>query len=529
MLKQRFVFKSSNQKVKELTRISKAATKVLVFTILILLSLQPVKNLKASNENVQELKTNKKNYNNKEENYASDKDSEKFLDISEYLSQVRDNNIKLFALDEFSKSYELLAKKAKLVSAIKLYGYSESSFVEQSQALQFVRYNRAYNQNNRIGLSQNSEFGLKTNFYYSLNNVRYQNLNFNTSNPLAESNSQAIPVLELSMPIWQNRFGSSTRASRDAALFENLAQKYSANALTRQEMVDAQKSYWALVSARNSLQIQIRALNAAQKILDYVAKKERMNLGETSDVLQAKANFENRKLAVLQAQNVLKITARNFNKKRNLVSDEVTEKLAEFDIIALQANQIKEQRPDDRLDIKSQKALTESAVAYSKIEEESNKPNVNIYGSYALNQVDKNRVQAINASFQNNAPSAKIGVELSMPLNFGLTSDVRDGFRGKALAEKSNYREKLQQQEVDWQNLVQNLHNYQQNLQMAIAIEKVQKLKLENERKLLRQGRTSTYQILVFEQEFANAQLNTQQIAQKLCEIFADKKLYGEE
>ena len=82
------------------------------------------------------------------------------------------------------------------------------------------------------------------------------------------------------------------------------------------------------------------------------------------------------------------------------------------------------------------------------------------------------------------------------------------------------------QQEIDWKNLIQNFKDWQENLKLSMQIEAAQKAKLENERNLLSKGRTSTYQILVFEQEFSNAELNTQQIAQKLYELIADQKLY---
>ena len=66
----------------------------------------------------------------------------------------------------------------------------------------------------------------------------------------------------------------------------------------------------------------------------------------------------------------------------------------------------------------------------------------------------------------------------------------------------------------------------QENLRLATQIENAQKAKLENERNLLTRGRTSTYQILVFEQEYSNSELTTQQIAQKLHELIAEQKLY---
>ena len=67
---------------------------------------------------------------------------------------------------------------------------------------------------------------------------------------------------------------------------------------------------------------------------------------------------------------------------------------------------------------------------------------------------------------------------------------------------------------------------YKENLKLACEIETTQKLKLEHERKLLEQGRTSTYQVLLMEQDYSGSQLNTQQTAYKLSEFIAELKLY---
>ena len=73
---------------------------------------------------------------------------------------------------------------------------------------------------------------------------------------------------------------------------------------------------------------------------------------------------------------------------------------------------------------------------------------------------------------------------------------------------------------------MQNLAIYKENLKLAQSIEAVQKAKLENERYRLKQGRTSTYQVLLFEQDYSNSQLATIQIADKMLEAVADQKLY---
>jgi outer membrane protein TolC len=169
-----------------------------------------------------------------------------------------------------------------------------------------------------------------------------------------------------------------------------------------------------------------------------------------------------------------------------------------------------------------------AAVASAKLDEESNKPSLNLYGSYLQNQIKQNTREAMLDSFAQNGRAGTLGIKFSMPINLGLTSEIRQGAVLSASAAKINYRQKLFEQENDWQNLVQNLAIYKENLALSSAIESAQKSKLENERRLLKQGRTTTYQILLFEQDYSNSQLTTIQLAYKMLALAAQQKLYDQ-
>jgi outer membrane protein TolC len=450
------------------------------------------------------------------------------LSLSEYIEQVKNQNLSYESANINADAYELLQEKAKLVNAITLYGYTEKGFAEQNQALQIFRYSKTYSQKNQVGFTHNSSFGLSSNLYYSLNKITYKDLNTgNLPNPgLAASNFQATPVIELSLSLWQNRLGAQNKASRDSIYFSNQSQKFTARSLSLTELIESEKIYWDMVYAKRAVEIQKQALDSAQQIFDYVSRRAKMNLGEEGDVLQAKALLESKKLLLKQAQNDERIAARNFNKQRFLNSDEVKEELENFDMKKLEKFLVPKIRDSDRLDIKASEAQFKSAVANAKLEEENNKPILNLYGSYAVNQIERNSQRAIDNSFNQVGESGKIGVNFSMPVNFGLSSDIRRGAVKNASAAKMEYRWKVFEQENDWLSLITNLSSYKDNLNLALEIEKSQKLKLENERKMLKQGRTDTYQVLLFEQDFSNSKLTTVRIAHDLLHLTSDLKLY---
>lgn len=452
----------------------------------------------------------------------------KILSLEEYEEQVKNDNLTYTASDLNAEAYEKLKEKAKLVTAVNFFASHQTAFTEQNQALQILRYNRTYTQNSQVGIMQTADFGLSTKLYYTLNHITYKGLNTSTSaNPsLASSNYQSIPAIELSLPLWQNWLGSATKASKDAIYFANESQKLSAKALSVSALVTSEQAYWTLVAARRTVEIQKDSLRSAEQILNYVSKRERMNLGERGDVLQAQALVETRKLTLQQAQNDEKIAAREFNKNRYIDSNEVSEKLANIDAKKLENILVPQLPAGDRLDVKAYEANVKAVVANAKLDEESNKPALSVYGSYSENQLERNNQQAIYNSFSRNGRVGVLGMKFSMPINFGLTSTIRAGDIQSASAAKISYRQKVFEQENDWQILVQNLAIYKETLKLSQKIESVQKAKLENERMLLKQGRTSTYQILLFEQDYSNSQLTTIQIAYKMLVLIAQQKLY---
>lgn len=451
------------------------------------------------------------------------------LSLDDYLNQVKNKNQSYSAAEQNAQAFELLKKKAKLVTAVTLFGNVQTGFAQQNQALQIVRYNEAYTQNTQVGLSQTNSLGLNTKFSYSMNHITYKGLNTaNYPNPsLAASNYQVIPKIEITLPLWQNLFGSATKATQDSVFFNNEAQKLSAKSISIQSLVMAQKSYWVMIYARNAIDIQKNALKSAEQILTYVNKREKMNLGDKADVLQAKALVETRKLTLQQAENDYKIAARNFNRQRYLDSEEVPENLGNFDFEKLQNFLIPRIKTDDRFDVKASEANMKAAVATAKIDEETNKPALNLYGSYSVNQIQPTVNTAVQNSFMELGKVGVIGINFSAPINLFTTSDIRQGARQSAAAAKTNYKQTLMNQEVEWQVLVQNLTIYKENLKLARAIENAQKAKLENERFRLKQGRTSTYQVLLFEQDYLNSQLTVILTANQMLAAIADQQLYN--
>jgi hypothetical protein len=447
------------------------------------------------------------------------------LSLQEYLSQVENDNAGYNSAKISASSSELLSKKSLLLTTPNLFANVKSGFEKQNQAIAFVRYEKLNTQNYSIGIEKDFSFGLNSKFYYNIDRSAYQGL---TSNQFLPISYQTNPVLEFTMPLWKDRFGSTIRSKKAAIYHQNQANKFSSKFEMKNFQVDAEKSYWWLVSSRQIVQISTDALKQAEKILANASKKSRMNLGEKADVLQAKADVESKKLQLKQAVNDARIAARNFNQKRYLESDEVDEDLEKIDFNVLEKMPINVAGSIARDDVKASLENLKTNVANAKIEEENNKPKFDIYGSYGLQGLETTRMEAINSSFAQNGDNAYIGVKFSIPLAIGLQSDIQRGAKLSSISAKMKYRQKFFTANNDRQNLLQNLQDYQENLRLLRQIENLQKEKLLNERDLLKQGRTSTYQILLFEQDYNRSRIDTIKTAYQLLSLVADEKLYAE-
>jgi outer membrane protein TolC len=116
----------------------------------------------------------------------------------------------------------------------------------------------------------------------------------------------------------------------------------------------------------------------------------------------------------------------------------------------------------------------------------------------------------------------------SVPLNFGATSRTRDGYGMEHIAAELNYDRKVFEQDQTWKDLMRSLGEAKQRLDLSQKLEMIQKNKLLNEQSRLKQGRSTTYQVLLFEQDYLQAELLRIQNQFAILKIISQMKLFGE-
>jgi outer membrane protein TolC len=446
------------------------------------------------------------------------------LTLNEYLVQVQTKNKGQIGIEKQAEAAGLKWYEGDLIFTPQFFVEARVGSDGKPANPPFLTYDKINIENYSAGFSQQFTFGLQGRLYYQFDHTKY--VNAPLLNGLMNDFYDTRPILEFSMPLWKNGFGRAAKAQQSTIQESNRVEEYNAIALSKSTQMDAENTYWALTVAREVLRIQVTALHQAESILNYVSKKAHMKLGEDGDILQAEALVASRKLELRKAESEEQLARKNFNAMRGLSSDEVADSLDLIPYDSLQEMKISDTRPADRYDIKSAEAQVSLAVANSKLIEERNKPSFEIYGNYALNGRSATFGDAVTNLSTSSRVTQFIGFRFNMPLDFSAASKARSGARLTEEAQQEQYVQKKILQDRDWKTLVQRFSDSKDALLLANRLVEAQTKKLKNENVRLKQGRATTYQVLLFEQDQSQAELMRVQLTQQILAIRSSVKLY---
>jgi outer membrane protein TolC len=291
-------------------------------------------------------------------------------------------------------------------------------------------------------------------------------------------------------------------------------------------LAQAESVYWRLVLARDSVRVAKDTLERQLKLRDWNANRVKMQLADRSDYLQSEAVVEARRLELRGAEDEERAAARAFNSLRSLDSDEVPEKLqslvgTELDRLSPPA---RAQFREDVLAAEQQARLQEASA---EIGRERNKPQLDFYAALSTNGRDVVQGSAINESFTLQRQNNTVGLRFVAPLNFGATSDAREGYARERQAASTNLERRRFEQEREWQDLSRRFEDAKARLKLARTYESAQREKLNHERDRQRRGRTTTFQVLMFEQDYSMAQLAHLQAQAQLLQILTQMKTFS--
>lgn len=436
------------------------------------------------------------------------------VDMKTYLEQVKKNNPAYQATEQASKGAELRATEGTLLILPQL-EIDASKTVDETEPTNASQGNKNTYEKYSVSLLQNTTFGLKGKLSYGNQYTLTENINGTPVGFLGtdyqDGYYRASPSIELTQSLWKNFFGSETRAQREAINAAARATQYAERAKNLGVIIEAQSAYNKLYYAQKTVAAVKESLGAASKLQGWAKRRMDQSLGEKSDYFQTKANYEARELEYLQAQVDERVAARAYNSMKGVNSDTVNEVLSAPTPLAFDKKSFSEKIWRD--DVRAASKQAEAARAQSLLGKEKNRPTLDLYGKYAWTGLDPSESDANDEAFKDDHPVYTVGVKFVMPLAFGKSNDVVEGYKQEAMAADLAFKRKAQEQERDYEDLISKIETAQLKNKLATTLEESQRAKVQEERRRHDRGRTTFFQVLQFEQEYLasqRAKINTE-------------------
>lgn len=445
------------------------------------------------------------------------------LSLQDYLNQVGEKNQTVVANKLVAEGTQAREEEGRLIFRPSLFAQGQM-MVDKKPVANPAQGTRTDSEFATVGLQQNFDFGLKGQLSYSLFHTEIFNASRNFV-PTPDFND-GVAKIELSQSLWRNFWGRENKAQADLIDSQAKTSKHLAEFAVQSILTNAESVYWSLSQTRKIIQVQKDTLARAQQLRTWNQRRLNNGLAERSDFLQSEANLKLREYELsnaIQQQNILE---RTFNSFRGIDSSEVTEELE-----GVNSKNLKSLTPPEKVEFRAdtlaaleQQKLTKANAALAI---ERNKPTFEVYGSYALNGRDPQRSEAISNSFKTDHTTTAIGLRFNTPLDFGTTSASIDGYKKEQIAAEYNYQRKVFDQDREWNDLLTKFADAKVKLDLAEKFSDAQRTKTLNERTRLSNGRTTTFQVLTFEQDNASADLLRIQTETDLLNIYAQLKLFS--
>lgn len=371
-----------------------------------------------------------------------------------------------------------------------------------------------------LGLGVNTPFGL--NGKYTWNNADVLTIGSAFATP---GRYTSYNRLDFTLNLIRNGFGSEIRARKDLIRYGNSAQGFAGEFAYTAKLAEAETTYWRLALARQAVEVQKDVLARAGRLLDWARRRVSMQLGDRSDLLQAQAQNDLYTIALSTAVEEEKNAARAFNLLRNQEGDSVPEAVG-FPSVDETLKMPAPERLGERLDVQAAANRTKALQAQAQLDKEALKPNVDVTAAYAWNGRDPTRSEAVSEAFGSKHPTRMIGVTFSVPLNVPTWSSALKGADMEIEAAQLELDQARLNEGKDWLELQARLKQAKARLSLVKTLEGVQKEKFENERGRLQRGRSTTFQALTFEQDYAQSQLNRLRTQAEVLQLLAQMRTY---
>ncbi len=456
------------------------------------------------------------------------------LDMQTYLGQVKQANSSIRASLSANAALELSVREAETVFSPYLTGEASRYDSLAPNAQPMLMGNRTLDINWNLGLSKRWSTGTLTSLNYQSDwsKIEFPSEGgftlppeFSAIFPSSDPYYTAGIGLSISQPLWKDFMAKGSLAAIAKARMSAASLQTLNKFKIQQILFSAQQAYIQLSLARTLVALQEESLERNRRILEWSRKREATNLGDRVDTLQSQAAVKQVEVGLTQSREDLRNAITSFNAMRAQDPVFEVENLAE---LSLPANAIVAKQAE-RADIQAAEFDLRSLQASVNEIAERYLPDLSVFASASLNGRDKSYSDAVSESFGNRFPVTVVGLRFSANLDWPLIHAAVEGAQQASGSGEQALQQNRRDLETDWANLQLRWKSVNDRLQAASELESLQKEKADREKVRFRNGRTTNYQVLRFEEDYAQAQLFRQRLLAEAAMVLAQAQLYNGE
>lgn len=449
------------------------------------------------------------------------------LTLDQYLQQVQKSNNDYNSNKILAEAGYQRSKEGFLITSPQLTAntsYLSDSTPPVSQPLKGTK-TEYYKLN--IGIAKQFETGTSMKLEYDNS---YTDIN-NSSPALVQHQHfwYTKPIISIEQPLFRNWLGKETQAMINLKNSQAQASGHLSNFNMHKTIMDAKISYWDLATTIANIKVKQESVNRAKKLLDWAEKRNKLGLGQDSDLLQAQSALLQREYELQAFLDLKRTKTRLFNALRNIQSDTINDELETYNSVQLgkQKSINKQLPPGIREDLKAKYQKYLITKNQAEVAEQKITPNFNLKLQYYPSGRDDNYIKTASEAFRAKHNTYAIGLNFDMPLDLQLNRNLISAYKSETHAAELEYKQAEFEVTKEWRLLAQQYFLLNNQLKLAEQITKTQEKKLTNEQKLLKNGRTTTYQVIQFEQDLLNSEFQYYTTKNRLLNIIAAIELFN--
>lgn len=441
---------------------------------------------------------------------ATDAGSRPLLSLEEYLKAVEEKDPQTRAQTLQQEAGRLEASKANFGISPDLISKVTGHYTERQSFGSPITADNGKGLGAELKIRQPTVIGLEVEPGIRFERWKYSGLSSLAGAPIAgDSYSDATLFINLRQPLWSGGFGRQKRAERDLVRALASQSEFAGRAGREARLWEAKRAYFTLVYFQNLLEVQGKAAQDATALEKWTQKRANQNLTDESDALQSRAQQQRRELDLASTQKNYKEAARYFNSLRGLVSDEVVENLAPMENLKknlVASEKLAASAANISAAAKASQASLLAAQNEARLNKEISRPKLDLFGTGEFSALKSKLSPAIGGAFAGKDKGLLVGLEMVLPLNVMARWRAVKSDELKVQAAENSLAQTRIDENQRKQNLLESISSLREQVKIAQVLEDTQKKKLQLERARHRQGRSTTFQILSFQQDYSDIQ-----------------------